>query len=193
MSHRVVLMTGCARGIGLATAARFARAGDTVVATVRDASRAEELRRALDAATEVVGAAGQGPASSGEAASAVEALDVTDGKAVQQLVDDTVARHGRIDVLISHAGRSVVGTLEDLEDDDLRSSFEVNFLGGARVIRAVLPSMRAAGSGRILALSSMAGVIGNPFNDAYAMAKFALEGLFESLAPVVEQKVSQLA
>ncbi len=178
-------MTGCARGIGLATAARFARAADTVVATVRDPASAEDLRRALDAATRAVEGDGQGPASNDRPASSVEALDVTEGDAVARVIDDTVARHGRIDVLISNAGRSVVGTLEDLTDDDLRSSFEVNFLGGARVIRAVLPAMRAARSGRILALSSMAGVIGNPFNDAYATAKFALEGLFESLAPVV--------
>lgn len=171
MSNRVVLITGCARGIGLATAVRFAHAGDTVIATVRDPKRANGLRHALAAASPGV--------------ASVEALDVTEPEAVERVVGETCDRHGHIDVLVNNAGRSVVGTLEDLRDEDLRASFEINFLGAARMIRTVLPAMRAAGTGRILGLSSMSGVIGNPFNDGYSIAKFALEGLFECVAPVV--------
>ena len=77
------------------------------------------------------------------------------------------------------------GRSKTFRTKNLRASLEVNFLGAARLTRAVLPTMRETGGGRILALSSMAGVVGNPFNDAYSVAKFALEGLYESLAPVV--------
>jgi NAD(P)-dependent dehydrogenase (short-subunit alcohol dehydrogenase family) len=182
MTERIVLITGSGRGIGLAVAARFCRAGDTVIAAVRDPTRAGDLRSALALASKQ-GDAGEGDATT--SSHSIVALDVTDADAVEHVVTETIELHGRIDILVNNAGRSFVGTLEDLTDEDLQASLEVNFLGAARLTRAVLPAMRAAESGRILALSSMAGVVGNPFNDGYSVAKFALEGLYESLAPVV--------
>jgi NAD(P)-dependent dehydrogenase (short-subunit alcohol dehydrogenase family) len=166
---RVVLITGAGAGIGLAAARRFAAAGDRVVATVRNLGRAGVLREAM--------------AQAPQGCEVVE-LDVTSDTAAS-VVEGLAARHGRIDVLVSNAGRSIEGALEDLSMEDLQESLDVNFLGAARVTRAVLPLMRAAGGGRILAVSSIGGLRATPFSDGYCAAKFALEGLFESLAPVV--------
>jgi len=166
---RTVIVTGSSSGIGLATAVAFARKGDTVVATMRDTSRGGGLRDAArEAGVEVE----------------VEALEITDDASVERLVRAVVARHGGIDVVVNNAGTGYNGSLEELTIDDLRRSLDVNFLGAARVTRAVLPIMRAAGHGHLIAVSSFGGAFGQPFNDAYCAAKFALEGLYESLAPV---------
>jgi len=168
--QRVVLITGCSRGIGLAAAVAFAERGDFVVATLRNLTTgAEPLREALRAAgsdTDVVG------------------LDVTDDSSVDAAIGAVLARHGRIDVLVNNAGLGYRGTLEELAIADLQASLEVNFLGAARTMKAVFPSMRRAGAGHIINVSSIAGAFGQPFNDAYCAAKFALEGLCESLTPV---------
>jgi NAD(P)-dependent dehydrogenase (short-subunit alcohol dehydrogenase family) len=136
---------------------------------MRDCRRAEPLLRAADAA--------------GVAVDVLE-LDVTDDGSVTSCIDTVLDRYRRIDVLVNNAGVGSSGTLEELAIDDFRRCLDVNFLGVARTTKAVLPSMRAAGSGRLIAVSSIAGVFGQPFNDAYCAAKFALEGLYESLGPV---------
>jgi NAD(P)-dependent dehydrogenase (short-subunit alcohol dehydrogenase family) len=169
-TSRVVLITGCSSGIGLATAVAFARQGDIVVATLRDRGRAGALREAAEA--------------SGVELDECE-LDVTDDRSVSDGVEGVIRRHGRLDVVVNNAGVGVSGTLEELSMDDLRISIETNYLGVARVTKAALPLMRAARGGRIIAVSSIAGAFGQPFNDAYCASKFALEGLYESLRPAV--------
>jgi NAD(P)-dependent dehydrogenase (short-subunit alcohol dehydrogenase family) len=168
-SGRIVVVTGASSGIGLATAVAFAEAGDRVVATVRGSSR----RTALDAALAVAG---------------VEVdlleLDVTQAEAAEAAVATVADRYGRIDVLVNNAGRGYTATLEELTVENFRQSMEVNFFGVARLTKAVLPRMRGAGRGHLIAVTSMGGAIGQPFNDAYCAAKFAVEGLYESLNPV---------
>src|ERR1700722_18056786 len=167
--NRVVVVTGSSSGIGLATALAFAQAGDAVVATVRDPSRADDLRAAVaEAALEVE----------------VVGLDVTDDDAVTRVMRDVLARHGRVDVLVNNAGAPFAATLEELPISEVRRSMEVNFFGVVRTTKAVLPAMRVAGGGRLIAVTSLGGVVGQPFNDAYCAAKFAVEGLYESLPPV---------
>ncbi|GAB2483494.1 SDR family oxidoreductase [Jatrophihabitans fulvus] len=164
--NRVVCVTGASQGVGLATARAFAEAGDLVVATSRDAAAA-----AAAAALTAPGIT-------------VHPLDVTSPASVDALHAFVAERFGRLDVLVNNAGRGYQGTLEELSMDDLASSFEVNVLGAARTTKAFLPMMRAAGTGHVIAISSIGGVVGQPFRDAYCAAKFALEGLFESLHPV---------
>jgi NAD(P)-dependent dehydrogenase (short-subunit alcohol dehydrogenase family) len=166
---RVVVVTGSARGIGRATALAFAARGDTVVATVRDPTTAEGLRAAADDAglhIEVTG------------------LDVSDDAAAVEVVERVIGQHGRIDVLVNNAGAPFNATLEELTMDELRRSLDVNFLGVARTTKAALPFMRKAGRGHVIAVTSLGGTVGQPFTDAYCAAKFAVEGLYESLQPV---------
>ncbi|MCI4067112.1 SDR family NAD(P)-dependent oxidoreductase, partial [Micromonospora sp. R77] len=170
MSAPTVLITGTSTGIGLETAVGAARAGWRTVATMRDVSRADALRRAADAA---------GVADLLE----VRRLDVTDQASVTACVADVVDAHGRLDAVVNNAGAGHVGTLEQETIDDVRAVMEVNFFGVLHVSRAALPHLRAA-RGRLVTVSSVGGVVGQPFNEAYCAAKFAVEGFMESLAPL---------
>jgi len=166
---RVALVTGASSGIGLLTAVTLARRPFTVIATMRDLGRSEALVRAAEQAGVEVELA---------------ALDVTSDDSVARCTTGILQRHGRIDVVVNNAGISQTGTLEELSIADMQRVLDVNCLGVARVTKAVLPAMRAAGRGHLIAVSSIAGVFGQPFNEAYCAAKFALEGMYEALAPV---------
>ncbi|WP_395292626.1 SDR family oxidoreductase [Kitasatospora hibisci] len=167
---RVVLITGTSSGIGLAAAVAAARAGHHVVATMRDTGRADALRAA---------AAEAGVAERVE----VARLDVTDTASVTECLDAVLARHGRLDAVVNNAGAGYVGTVEQDGLDPVRATMEVNFFGVVDVTRAALPHLRASG-GRVITVTSVGGVVGQPFNEAYCAAKFAVEGFMESLAPV---------
>ncbi len=165
----ITLITGCSSGIGLAAAVEFARQGHAVVATMRDPVRAGALR----AAAESFGVELD-----------LRTLDVADDESVTRCVAGVLEDYGAVDVVISNAGLGVAGSIEEISIDDFRLSFETNVLGSVRLLHAVLPEWRVRRKGRFLAVSSIAGVLGQPFNDAYCMSKFALEGMLESLAPV---------
>jgi short-subunit dehydrogenase len=165
----VALVTGTSTGIGLESAVALAKAGFTVVATMRDLARSSALRQAAD--------------ESGVALDLRE-LDVTNDGQCQALVAEVLADHLVIDVLVNNAGVGFVGTLEQVSLDDLAATMATNFTSVARLTKLVLPGQRERGSGRILTVTSVGGVVGQPFNDAYCAAKFAVEGLLESLAPV---------
>ncbi|MFD5560372.1 SDR family NAD(P)-dependent oxidoreductase [Kitasatospora griseola] len=159
--RQVVLVTGCSSGIGLATAAAASRAGWTVIATVRSPDRADALRAAAPDAV-------------------VRRLDVTDEESVTACFADLP----RLDAVVNNAGISNFDpTLEMSTSTALRANLEVNFFGTVAVSRAAMPLLRASG-GRLLTIGSVHGVIGQPFNEAYCAAKFAVEGFMEALAPV---------
>jgi NAD(P)-dependent dehydrogenase (short-subunit alcohol dehydrogenase family) len=167
--ERIVVITGASTGIGLATAVAFGRAGDRVIATMRDPARAGALKAA-------VSSAGVGVE--------VLPLDVTSDTSVADAIGRVMDAHGRIDVLVNNAGLGVVASLEELTMDEIQRSLDINFMGVARTTKAALPLMRAAGHGHLIAVTSIAGAVGQPFNDAYCAAKQAVEGLYESLCPV---------
>ncbi|MEU6238297.1 SDR family NAD(P)-dependent oxidoreductase [Kitasatospora sp. NPDC047058] len=169
MSAPVVLITGSSSGIGLATAVAAARAGFTTVATLREPARAREL-------TEAAGRAG--------VTLDVRRLDVTDAGSVAACLAGVAETHGRLDALVNNAGVSNSDpTLEMSTMAALRANLEVNFFGVIAVSRAALPLLRAT-AGRLVTIGSVHGVVGQPFNEAYCAAKFAVEGFMESLAPV---------
>jgi NAD(P)-dependent dehydrogenase (short-subunit alcohol dehydrogenase family) len=154
----VVLVTGASSGIGAACAARLAADGHRVFGTTRGAPPAEPLR--------------------------IEwlSLDVRDEAAVARGVARLLDAAGRIDVLVNNAGVGLAGAVEDTAPEDLVRQLDTNLLGPLRLVRAVVPHMRAQGRGRIVQISSLAGRIGVPFQGAYSASKFALEGLSEALA-----------
>jgi NAD(P)-dependent dehydrogenase (short-subunit alcohol dehydrogenase family) len=112
----------------------------------------------------------------------VRQLDVTREEAIQPVLDAALERFGRIDVLVNNAGIGFVGALEEMTRDDLRRAMETMFFGPAALTQAVLPQMRAQGSGTIVQISSQGGRMAGPGVSAYCAAKFALEGLSEAFA-----------
>ncbi|KPC66557.1 SDR family oxidoreductase [Streptomyces chattanoogensis] len=164
MSTKTVLITGTSSGIGLATAVAAAQSGWQVIATMRDTAKAGALLAAAEAAGVTVD---------------VRTLDVTDPASVEACL----AGLDRLDALVNNAGAGHLGTLERESVEDVRTVMEVNFFGVLHVTKAAMPLLRAS-KGRVLTVTSVGGVIGQPFNEAYCAAKFAVEGFMESLAPV---------
>jgi NAD(P)-dependent dehydrogenase (short-subunit alcohol dehydrogenase family) len=142
-------------------------AGDVVVGAVRRPETLEDLVAAHPDQVEAV------------------RLDVADTTAARGVVDDVVARHGRIDVLVNNAGRGHVGAAEETTDAELRSLFDVHVFGPAALVRAALPHLRARRSGAIVQISSMGGQLSFAGFAAYSATKFALEGYSEALAQEV--------
>jgi len=166
---RVWLITGASSGFGRAIAEAALATGDTVVAAVRRTEALDDLVAAHpDRVTPL-------------------ALDVTDPARISAAVDEVLARFGRIDVLVNNAGRGLVGAVEETTGRELRDLMELHFFGPAALTRAVLPHMRARGSGAIVQMSSMGGRFTFPGVGAYSATKFALEGLSEALAAEVAQ------
>ena len=165
-----VLITGCSTGLGVSLSVKAAQAGYTVIATMRNLDKRETLDEALKAA--------------GVTAD-IRALDVTNLKAIENCVADVVQQYGGIHALINNAGAAQLRTTEQASDNDLQWITEVNYYGVVRMTKAVLPHMREARSGRVINISSVGGLVGQPFNDFYCAAKFAVEGYTESLASYV--------
>lgn len=158
--HHVALVTGASSGIGEAAAVALAREGWTVVGAARRLDRLETLR-----------AKGVTP----------HVVDVADDASMVALVEDVVAEHGRIDVLVNNAGYSVFGAVEDVPIEVARRQLEVNVLGLARMSQLVLPHMREAGSGRIVNIASVAGHVSEPLGGWYHASKYAVEALSDAM------------
>ncbi|MER5729410.1 SDR family NAD(P)-dependent oxidoreductase [Streptomyces sp. NPDC002138] len=167
---RTVLITGTSTGIGLAAAVATARAGWHTVATMRNTAKADALLKA---------AAEAGVADLVQ----VKRLDVTDPRSVADCVAEVVAEHGGLDAVVNNAGAGYVGTIEQHGMEPVRTAMEVNYFGVVELTKAALPHLRAS-RGRVITVTSVGGVVGQPFNEAYCAAKFAVEGFMESLAPV---------
>ena len=142
MGKGIALVTGAAGGIGLATVRALADDGWQVIATVRNPTTSDELRTAAD----------------GRAVE-IRQLDVTSQESVDACVAGVLADLGAVDLLVNNAGTGHRGTLEQLPLSDFEACFAVNFYGVARVTAALLPAMRTAGSGRIITVTSMNGII----------------------------------
>jgi len=164
----VALITGTSSGIGLSTAVAAAAHGFTTVATLRDTTRDGALRTAAEAAGVTLD---------------IRPLDVVDPDSISDCIGGVVEDHGALDVLVNNAGRGFVGTIEQVTMDEMRAVMEVNFFGVVATTKEAMPHLRAS-RGRIITVTSVGGVVGQPFNEAYCAAKFAVEGFMESLAPV---------
>lgn len=173
MAGDVVLITGCSTGLGRATALHLARRGYRVHATMRAPNR--------DGGQLLAAARDEGLALS------VSALDVTDAASCEAAVRAALADSGRIDVLVNNAGLGDLGAVEDLSDAAVQRMFETNVFGPLRLMRLVLPGMRAAGTGAIINVSSTAGRFCYPSGALYSGTKHALEAASECLALEVLQ------
>lgn len=167
---KVVLITGTSTGIGYSLALTFAKAGFQTIATMRNTDKAKGL---LDAAAKE------------NVHLDIRQLDVCNDESVAFCVNEVAKDYGRIDILINNAGEGFHRTLEEASLDEIKKVMDVNFYGVVRLTKAVLPFMRKMRSGHIITVSSLVGLIAIPFSDAYCAAKFAVEGMMESLAPTV--------
>jgi len=174
----VVLITGCSSGFGFAAALAFARAGDTVYASMRDLARAGPLQQAA--------------AALGRSVRSV-ALDVREPHSFPAVIDTIVAESGRLDVLVNNAGVIRLGAFEDLTEAAWREVMETNCFAPLALTRAVLPQMRRQNGGYIIMISSLSGVAGLPGDVAYTASKFALEGATEALRHEVDRWNIKLA
>jgi NAD(P)-dependent dehydrogenase (short-subunit alcohol dehydrogenase family) len=163
-------ITGAGSGIGAATARAALTAGDKVVATGRNI---EKVKKVLSA-------------TASENLAFVQ-LDVTNESEAKAAAAQVVKAFGRIDVLLNNAGYSLLGNFEELTTAEIDGLIATNLYGVIHVMRAVLPVMRKQRSGRIINISSLAGVIGFKHCSAYSAAKFAVEGLSQAVAQEVEQ------
>jgi NAD(P)-dependent dehydrogenase (short-subunit alcohol dehydrogenase family) len=161
---KIWFVTGAARGLGADIAKAALAAGDRVVVTGR-------RREALEAAF--------GPDSDTLLSLT---LDVTRESDAQAAVETTLARFGRIDVLVNNAGYGNLGLFEETTDAEARAQYDTNVFGLYNVTRAALPAMRRQRSGRIFNISSVGGLLGGEGGSLYCAAKFAVEGFSESIA-----------
>ena len=167
-TKKVILITGASSGFGKACADHLSRLGHKVYGT----SRNPKPRATEDTAT--------GPAPSGSPE--MIRMDVDRDDSVGSAVASVHEREGRIDVVVNNAGLGLAGAIEDTSVDEAKALFETNFWGVLRVLRAVLPIMRAQRSGHIVNISSLGGQIGIPFQSFYSASKFALEAMTEALS-----------
>eukprot|EP01134_Creolimax_fragrantissima_P004117 CFRG4117T1 len=173
MSRPVAIITGCSSGLGMDLAILLA-ATHKVYATMRTISKRDNLDAAIEKAgvSEFV---------------TVAVLDVCDDASVENCVKQVTTAEGRVDILVNNAGYSQFGTIEMCTIDEAKAQFDTNVFGVMRCTKAVLPAMRGQKSGKIINVSSIGGIFGQPFNDLYCASKFAVEGFAESQAALFRE------
>lgn len=161
-------ITGASRGFGRIWAEAALKRGDQVTATARKLNDLADLKERF-----------------GDVVLPL-ALDVTDSGQVREVVQQSYAHFGRLDVLVNNAGVSLLAATEEASDEQIRDMFDTNYFGMVRVLRAALPLLRKQGSGHILGVSSGLGITAAPLIGFYSATKWAVEALHESLAQEVK-------
>jgi len=171
--NKVVLITGTSSGLGLEAAVLFAKNDYKVYATMRNLEKRDTLEEKIAQANTSV---------------EILQLDVTDGGSIEECVSEIINKEGRIDILVNNAGAGFAKTTEHATEEEMKWVTDVNYYGVVRCTKAVLPHMRKQQSGHIINITSVGGLVGQPFNEFYCAAKFAVEGYTESLATYLTQK-----
>ena len=156
-------ITGASTGLGEALATLLLAKGEKVAATFRQPAQAAEFTRRQP----------------GQSLGVL--LDVSNAAQVTTAVQQAIDVFGRLDVVVNNAGYGSLGSIEEITEEETQRQFDVNVFGPLRVVRAVLPHLRAQKSGNILNITSVGGLIGLAHAGIYNGSKFALEGLGESL------------
>jgi short-subunit dehydrogenase len=162
---KVAVITGASSGIGKETAIEFARRGYAVVLAARRTDRLEEVAQQCSASP----------------ATLIVPTDIAQESQVQALVDQTMERFGRIDVMVNNAGYGMFARVDETSSDEMHRIFEVNYFGVFYGCKAVAPIMKSQNSGHIFNVSSVIGKRGTPFHGGYSASKFAVCGLGESM------------
>lgn len=169
---KIALITGTSTGVGLETAILLAKNNYKVYATMRDLAKGDALRKGIEA---------------GNLDIEILQLDVSDAESITNAVATIIKNDEKIDLLINNAGAGFAKTLEEASQEEIDWVTDVNYMGVVRTTKAVLPHMREAKSGHIINITSIGGLVGQPFNELYCGAKFAVEGFTEALASYVSE------
>ncbi|WP_116770395.1 SDR family oxidoreductase [Maribacter litoralis] len=165
-----VLITGTSTGVGFESSILFANNNYKVYATMRNLNKADKLKeRIVQESLDIE----------------ILSLDVTKIDSIKSAVETIIAKDGKLDVLINNAGAGFAKTTEQASEEEIRWVTEVNYHGVVFCTQAVLPYMRKQKSGQIISITSVGGLVGQPFNELYCGAKFAVEGFMEGLATYV--------
>lgn len=164
-SNQIVLITGASSGIGQALARQFAQAGAKLVLTARRKERLDALAAELK--------------QQGTQALAI-ACDVTQAEDLVAAVQETHQTLGKIDIVVANAGYAAINSFEQLSIEDYRKQLETNLFGVIHTIKATLEDLQAQ-HGTLALLGSLSGHISTPYSSAYAVSKFALRALGNSL------------
>lgn len=157
MQPQVILITGASSGFGKISAQMLAEQGHIVYGTSRKPyANTDKVKMFI--------------------------VDVTDLSSIREAVKQIVVEQGRIDVLINNAGMGIGGALELATEEEVSRQMNTNFFGVVNMCREVLPIMRKSRKGKIINISSIAGVMGIPYQGFYSTSKFAVEGYSEALA-----------
>jgi NAD(P)-dependent dehydrogenase (short-subunit alcohol dehydrogenase family) len=167
-SPKTVLLTGSSSGFGLLSALTLAKRGWTVIATMRDLGRRENLETAAKEANMLDRVE-------------MHELDVTNNAHIERLSAAIAARPHPLHAIVNNAGFAMAGFAENVSDAELRKQLDTNFFGAAAVTRAFLPQFKKQKFGHIVMVSSISGRVGFPGVSSYAASKFALEGWSETL------------
>lgn len=167
MENKVVLITGTSTGLGLKTSVLLAQKGYKVYATMRNPEKRSELEKEI---------------KEQNVSLAIKQLDVSDPGSIQKCIAEIFEGEGKIDILINNAGAGFLRASEHTSEKELLHVTDVNYLGVVRCTNAVLSIMRKQKSGHVINISSVGGLVGQPFNELYCAAKFAVEGYTEALA-----------
>lgn len=166
-NKRVVLITGCSSGFGLLISKILSTKKDIIVcSTMRNLNKQGFL---LNEVKKVGGNID------------IFELDITKKDSIENCVNSITTKYGKIDVLVNNAGQAFGGFFEDLTEEEYRLQMEINFFGQINLIRKVLPNMHKNKSGKIINISSIAGLISYPGLGAYNSSKWAFDGFSESL------------
>lgn len=165
-----VLITGTSTGVGFESSMLFAKNNYKVYATMRNLNKSNELRKRIEEENLDI---------------EILSLDVTNIESIKSAVDFIIKKDGKIDVLVNNAGAGFAKTTEQSTEQEIRWVTEVNYHGVIFCTQAVLPFMRKQKSGQIISITSVGGLVGQPFNELYCGAKFAVEGFMEGLATYV--------
>ncbi len=159
-SSKVVLITGASAGFGYACATHLAGRGHRVYGTSRRASF---------------------PEARADPGGCLIPMDVRDEASVRTGVSFVHEREGHIDVVVNNAGVGLAGAIEQTSVEEARALFDTNFFGAHRVCRAVLPVLRQQGTGLLVNVSSIGGLVTIPFQGFYSASKYALESMSDAL------------
>jgi len=173
--NKIAVITGTSSGLGSQIAVQMAQQGYKVYATMRNLAK----KSPLEALAKKTGVSLQ-----------MKCLDVEDVKSIKRCIQEIIEEEQRIDVFVNNAGAGFVKTTEQATEEEIRKIININFMSVIFCCKEVIPFMRKQREGRIINISSVGGLVGQPFNEVYCAAKFGVEGYTESLATYLEDALN---